>query len=143
MEKIHSKLSGRTAQARNDERDRIELLRSRVNLLTGKERLLMTMYLDNENSFRQMSRLSGLNESSVARRIRKITKRLLNCQYVTCLRNRNRFSKTEMAIAKDYFLRGLSMRKIAKKRNWTYYHVRKIMKKIQRIVKDNAQQIED
>ena len=123
-----------TSKDENEYRDRIDLLRSRVNLLTGKDKLLMTMYLENSNSFRQMARLAGVNETSIARRIHKVTKRLIDGEYITCLRNRDKFSKTEMAVAKDYFLLGLSMKKIAVKRRWSYYRVRETLKKIQRLV---------
>ncbi len=119
---------------KNEYRDRIDLLRSRVNLLTGKDRLLMTMYLENTNSFRQMARLAGVNETSIARKIHKVTKRLIDGEYITCLRNRDKFSKRELAVAKDYFLLGLSMKKIAGKQRWSYYHVRETLKKIQRLV---------
>ena len=94
-------------------RDRIDLLRSRVSLLTGKDRLLMTMYLENGNTFRQMARLADVNEASIARRIYKVTKRLIDGEYITCLKNRDKFTGSEMAVAKDYFLLGLSQRKIS------------------------------
>ena len=134
MKRNPAKIPERTPKAQNEYRDRIDLLRSRVNLLTGKDRLLMTMYLENSNSFRQMARLAGVNESSIARKIHRVTKRLIDGEYITCLRNRNKFSKTEMAIAKDYFLLGLSMKKIAGKRRRSYYRVRETLKKIQRLV---------
>lgn len=138
MKTIHTNISPMTSKAKNEYRDRIDLLRSRVNLLTGKDKLLMTMYLENGNSFRQMARLAGTNEASIARRIHKVTKRLIDGEYITCLRNRDKFTETEMAIAKDYFLLGLSIRKIAGKRHRTYYRVREILKKIQRLVKDGV-----
>jgi len=131
MRKIHENISQRTSNAKNGYRDRIDLLRSRMNLLTGKDKLLMTMYLDKGNSFRQMARLAGVNDSNIARRIHKLIKRLIDGQYITCLRNRSKFTKTEMAIARDYFLTGLSMKKIAAKQHLTYYRVREILKKIQ------------
>lgn len=115
-------------------RDRIDLLRSRVGLLTGKDKVLMTMYIENGNSFRQMARLVGVNEASIARRIYKVTERLMNGEYITCLRNRYKFDRGELDIAKDYFLAGLSMKKIAVKRDSTYYCVRKTLKKIQGII---------
>jgi len=134
MEKIHNNIPQNTLTAKNAYRDRIDLLRSRVSLLTGKDKVLMTMYIENGNSFRQMARLVGVNEASIARRIHKVTKRLIDGEYITCLRNRNKFASIELDIAKDYFLSGLSMKKIAKKRNSTYYRVRETLKKIQRLV---------
>jgi predicted DNA-binding protein YlxM (UPF0122 family) len=135
METIHTNISQKTLKAKNEYRDRIDLLRSRVNLLTGKDKLLMTMYLKNGNSFRQMARLVGVNEVSIARRIHKVAQRLIDGQYITCLRNRNKFAAFEMAVAKDYFLSGISIKKIAAKRRRSYYCVRETIKKIQRIVR--------
>jgi len=135
MKKIHANIPQSTLTAKNAYRDRIDLLRSRASLLTGKDKLLMTMYLENGNSFRQMAQLTGVNEACIARRIYKVIKRLIDGEYITCLRNRDKFTETEMDIAKDYFLLGLSIKKIAKKRNSTYYRVRETFKKIQRLVK--------
>jgi len=134
MKKMHSTVSQITLTAKKEYRTRIDLLRSRMNLLTGKDKLLMTMYLDKGSSFRQMARLAGVNDSNIARRIHKLIKRLTDGQYITCLRNRSKFTKTEMVIARDYFLTGLSMKKIAAKQHLTYYRVREILKKIQRVI---------
>jgi predicted DNA-binding protein YlxM (UPF0122 family) len=122
------------AEAERGYRDRIDLLRSRVGLLSGEDRMLMTMYIENGNSFRQMARLAGVNEARIARRIHKVTERLMNGEYITCLRGHGKFSKGELDIAKDYLLTGLSMKKIAKRRDTTYYCVRKVLKKIQAII---------
>jgi predicted DNA-binding protein YlxM (UPF0122 family) len=134
MKEIHSNISQRTLEAKNRYRDRVDLLRNRLNLLNGRDKVLMTMYLENGNSFRQIACLVGVSETSIARRIHKLTKRLIDGEYITCLRNRNRFTRSEMAIAKDYFLTGLSMKKIAAKQHWSYYHVRQTLKNIQSLV---------
>jgi predicted DNA-binding protein YlxM (UPF0122 family) len=135
MKKIHKNIPQSSIKTRTEYRDRIDLLRSRVGLLAGKDKVLMTMYVENGNSFRQMARLVGVNEASIARRIHKVTKRLMNGEYITCLRNRDKFDKGELDIAKDYFLEGLSMKKIARKHSSTYYCVRKTLKKIQGLIK--------
>lgn len=135
MKKVHENIPADSAEAERGYRDRIDLLRSRVGLLAGEDRMLMTMYIENGNSFRQMARLAGVNEARIARRIHKVTERLMNGGYITCLRNRDRFDEGELDIAKDYLLAGLSMKKIAKRHNWTYYGVRKTLKKIQGIIR--------
>ena len=94
----------------------------------------MKMYLKNGNTFSQMARLAGVNEATVSRRIHKITKRLTDGEYITCLQNSNKFSNAEMRIARDYFLLGLSLRKIAVKRRCSYYRIRQTMKKVQQLV---------
>lgn len=131
MKRIHVNIAQSCLTAKKEYRDRIDLLQSRINLLSGKDKLLMTMYLKNGNSFRQMAQLAGVNETSIARRIHRITKRLIDGEYITCLRSRDKFTKAEMGIAKDYFLRGLSVKKIATKRHSSYYRIRKTVKKIQ------------
>jgi len=138
MKKIHKNISQKTLEAKNQYRDEIDLLRGRLNLLNGKDKVLMTMYLENGNSFRQIARLTGISDTSIARRINGLTKRLLDSQYIVCLRNRDKFTREQMTIAKDYFLTGLSIRKIALKRHRSFYHVRETIKKIQSILKDNG-----
>ena len=135
MEKIHKNTTERALQTKRIYRDRIDMLRSRAGLLTGKDKLLMTMYLKNGNTFYQMAKLIGVNEVTVARRIYKVTKRLIDGEYITCLRNRDKFDEAEMGVAKDYFMKGMSMKKIASKRKLSYYRVRESLKKIQRIIK--------
>jgi len=140
MEDVRDYLVQRMQQANLENRDEVELLRRRLSLLKGKDKLLMTMYLNNSNSIRQMSRLSGIGETSIARRINRIMKRLIDGRYIICLRNSNKLTWKEMAIAKEYFLLGYSMRKIAAKRHCSYYRVRQTMKKIQRLIKDNVKE---
>lgn len=140
MGKVHDNLPQEVLQAKAEYRDRIELLRGRVNLLKGKDKLLMTMYLDNSNSYRQIGRLAGVNVSSIARRINGIIKRLTNKKYLFCLQNRNKLTTKELAIAKEYFLLGLSIKKIAVRRRWTYYQAYKTIKKIQQHVRNSAQE---
>lgn len=134
MKKIHENIPHETLKIKKEYRNSIDLLRSRANMLTGKDKLLMTMHLSNSNSFRQMARLAGVSEASIARRIRKVTKRLTDGKYITCLRSRDKLTSAEMAVAKDYFLLGLSQRKIAIKRSCSVYRVRKTLKTIQYLI---------
>ena len=120
-------------KAEADFKDRIDLLRSRVGLLAGRDRALMQMYLDNSGTFSQMARIASVNEANVARRIHKLIRRLLDGQYITCLRNRDKFTQEQIEMARDYFVDGLSMSEIANRHEITYYEVRKTMKKIQRL----------
>ena len=134
MKKIHKNISQRALKVRNNYRDRIDVLRSRVSLLRGEDKLLMTMYLENGNSFRQIARLVGVNVATVARKIHKLTKRLIDGEYVTCLRNRDKFTKVELAVAKDYFLLGLTIKEMAAKHSYSIYRTRKTLKRIQQLI---------
>lgn len=133
METIHENIPQSASPAKSPYRDRIELLRSRVGLLSGKDRLLMTMYLENGNSFRQLARLAGVGEANIARRIRRLIDRLTGGEYVMCLRNRQKLTRTELLVARDHFIRGWPLRKIAAKHKCTFYKIRKIVKRVERL----------
>ena len=134
MKRIHVNIPEDTQEVKTLHRGRIDLLRSRLNLLAGTDKVLMTMYVEHENSFRQIARICGVSETHVARRINGIINRLTDGQYVACLRNRDKFSKWQLAVAKDYFLFGLSIRKIAGKRRRSYYHIRDTLNDIRSVV---------
>ncbi len=134
MKRVHENIAEQTNNVKGRHRGGIELLRSRLNLLSGTDKLLMTMYIEHGNSIRQIARIRGVSETSVARKIRAITKRLTDGLYIDCLRNRNKLTGCQLAIAKDYYLMGLSMRQIAAKRCWSYYRVRDTINEIQNIV---------
>jgi len=140
VETAHENTPQSAALVNSPYRDRIELLRSRVGLLSGKDRLLMTMYLENGNSFRQLARLAGVSEANIARRIRRLIARLTGNEYIMCLRNRQMLTRTELLVARDHFIRGWPLRKIAVRRECTSYQVRKMVKKVQRLARaaDNA-----
>jgi DNA-binding CsgD family transcriptional regulator len=125
------KLTGEETKTLEEFEDRLDLIRSRVGLLTGTDKTLMQIYLDNSGTFRQMSRIAGINEANVARRIHKLIRRLLDGQYITCLRNRKSLTDEQVEIARDYFVYGLPMSEIARRHEISYYAVRKAMKKIQ------------
>ena len=134
MKRVHENIGEQTDNVKDLHRDGIELLRSRLNLLAGTDKLLMTMYIEHAVSIRQIARIRGVSEASVARRIRAITKRLTDGPYIDCLRNRDKLNGRQLAVAKDYYLMGLSMRQIAAKRRRSYYRVREALNEIRSIV---------
>ena len=135
MGQVHANISQEASNGRNEYRTQVELLRNRVGLLAGKDKILMTMYLENGNSFYQMAQLAGVNETTISRRIHRVSKRLIDGDFIVCLRNRDQFTRTQMGIAKDYYLRGMSIRKIAEKHQSTYYRVCKTMQDIRQLIK--------
>jgi len=136
MKRIHENIAEEIINLKDLHRGRMELLRSRLNLLSGTDKLLMTMYIQHGNSIRQIARIRGVSETSIARRIRAISKRLVDGPYINCLRCREKLTSRQLAIAKDYFLIGLSIRRIANKRCWSYYRVREALGEIQKIIKE-------
>jgi transposase len=111
-----------------------EMLTLRAPLLAGEDRLLMSLYLEDGHSYRQIARLIGANPSTVARRIRKIAQRLIDETYSVCLENKSAFSRPELAIVRDYFLRGLSFAQIGRKHGTSYYRARTTVLKARKLV---------
>jgi predicted DNA-binding protein YlxM (UPF0122 family) len=136
MKRIHENIAEQTKDIKGLYRGRIELLKSRLNLLSGTDKLLMTMYIKHGNSIRQIARIRGASETSIARRIRAVSKRLADGPYIDCLRYRDKFTDRQLAIAKDYYLMGLSIRRIAAKRGWSYYRVRDSLSEIRSVVNE-------
>ena len=135
MEEIHADVADEHLETRKQSRDEIDLLRSRLVLLDIKDKVLMTMYLENGNSFRQIARLLGVSEATISRRVRALSRRLTDGVYIDCLRNRRLFTKQQMDVAKDYFLTGLSMRQIAANRACNYHEVRDTLREMRRTVR--------
>ena len=128
-------LSSEVAKNRLDRRERVSVISERIRFLSGRDRAMMSMYLFNQASVGQLAQLLGINEGNVARRLRRISNRLIRCKYVVCLENRGEFTGEEMAIAKDYFVKGTSMREIADRYGLSYYGARKSVQQIKWRVK--------
>jgi len=127
--------------------DIINLLLSRVNMLTGKDKVLVKMFLENGTSYRQMARLTGTDHTTISRRMQRIISRLIDSKYLNCRQYRAKFNATEMAIAREFFLLGHSMKKIAAKRCRSYYRVREVIKRFNRLgelsERDNRESINE
>ena len=136
METIKENISQELRSTKEKYRNKVDLLLGRICLLSGQDKLLMIMYWEKGNSLRQISRLAGVNRKHVTRRIYNITERLMDGPYIDCLRYRDKFNLRQMAIAKDYFLLGLSKQKIAEKRKFSYYHVHQALQKIRCILEN-------
>jgi predicted DNA-binding protein YlxM (UPF0122 family) len=114
--------------------DRIDLLRSRADILGAKDKEIVLMYLECGVTFQQIATIMGVHRSKIGRRINKLIKVLLDDDYVMCVRNRHLLSRDEQKVARDHFIEGLSCPKIIAKRNFTRYHVRKCLRRIHLII---------
>ncbi len=111
------------------QRDGVDLLRRQADWLIGVDRTLLTLYIQAGCSFQQLGRLTGMNRSSISRRIGKILRRLSDRTYLACLASRDRFSDQEMDVLRDHLIRGLSLARIARDSGLRYYRVRAIVDK--------------
>ncbi len=110
--------------------DEVELIRRRCNLLSKEDRALVLYYLDNGRRLSEAAGLLGVCEGTVARRVGRIIRRLLDGQYIACLRHRRLLGRLGMGVARDYLIDGLSMHAVAERRGVTVYQVRKMLHRI-------------
>jgi DNA-directed RNA polymerase specialized sigma24 family protein len=124
MERVHSNVPEQTAAVKDEYRREMEQIRLRTDLLDGKDKVIMKMYLENGNSFLEIAEVAGISEFRVRRKILGLMDRLSDCVYIRCLRHREHFSPAELVLAKEHYLTGLSQRGIARQRRCTLYQVR-------------------
>lgn len=124
-------------------RNSIEVIRNRAELLDEPDKTLLITYLDNENSFRQIAKLIGVNEATVSRRIKKIIRRLENNTVKLTHKNIQTLDDSQRKIARDYFIKGISRRKISKKYHLPYYKVRKIIRIVETTTSNRSCQVSE
>ena len=130
MRKITWQVGENGAGTRIEGRNEVELLRMRAGMLTGRDRVMMKMYLERGNTFSEMAKLIGIHEANVSRRIRGLARRLIDGKYIRCLRKGEAFTGFQLGVAKDRFLSGLSIEKISVKNGCSVYKVRQVLGEI-------------
>jgi len=90
-------------------RGRVDLLDLRANLLDRQDRTLLQMHLEAGRNFHEIARLLGLSPSTVCRRIHRMIHRLSDDTYTICLQNQRHFSRLELEVIRDHFVRGFSL----------------------------------
>ncbi len=116
------------------EQANIELIRKRIQILSGVDKGLMSLYYIDGCSFKRIAALLEINPTNVSRRIRNITSRILAGQYIRCLRNKKYFSSQQLQVAREYYVRRRTLRQIAAKSGISFYEIRKIITRIEAIL---------
>jgi predicted DNA-binding protein YlxM (UPF0122 family) len=102
---------------------------TRIDLLSDEQKMFVRLFLDAQN-FRSIATMAGVNEATIARRLKKIADRISSNNFITALSQNSSITGEKMEILKDYFVNALPMARIAKDRNLSRYRVRKIIKTV-------------
>jgi hypothetical protein len=113
----------------------VEVLRARLEWLDTEDRVLLKTYLEAGSSFDEIARLTGMNRSSVCRRIHRLIRRLHDETYARCEADGASFDKRELAVIRDHFVRGVSVKRISRDRRLGYYRVRAILQKARKFAR--------
>ena len=106
------------------------ILRERLNYLHGREKIIMSMYLINGISYRQIALLLKINKGTIFRIIKKTIHILTEGVFAACIEKKELFSPDEISIAKDYYVNCLTIREIAKKHKTSFYNIREQLNEI-------------
>jgi len=119
-------------------RETVDLLELRANLLDSEDRALLRMHLEAGRNFHEMARLIGLSPSTVCRRIHRMVRRLSDPTYPACLRNQRSFSRLELDVIRDHFVRGLSLACIRRRQGLGHRRVGRIIAKARQMARAPA-----
>ena len=132
--------------ARDDRRrrllDRLDLLLLRLDLLQPPERDLLEMYLSYNVSIRKLARLTGRREQTLSRQLDRLIGQLNGGAWLTLMRHRGQFSRQEMELAYDRFVRQESGNSLARRHRLTVKAVRTILQGLdKKLAQINKQEI--
>lgn len=119
----------------------LEVLRWRMELLQPADRLWLEAYLNEGLSFRRLGELTGVGERTVARRVGSLMRRLGGPEYISVVRQRERFGVEEQAVAYDHFLLGLGYRRIAAKRGLSTRRARAALATVKGFVAEEEKEV--
>jgi len=112
LDNLSTEIDYRTLRVRQ-----VDLLQQRMELLKKTDRLFLDLYLNHNLCFHRIAQLAHLPDRCVAKRITRLMQRLLSEEYISIIRNKNLFKRSELEVAYDRYLLGMGYRRIAIKRN--------------------------
>ncbi len=104
----------------------IEKIPGRVELLNDKDRAFINLFLASQ-SFRNIAAAAQVHEATVARRIKKIVKRISDNDFIIAISDRT-LTPLERKVLREHCIDGLPMNRIAEKNKISYCQVRKLIK---------------
>ncbi len=113
-------------------REVLERVRENLDLLQRADRLLLKMHWEARSSLDEIAQITGMDRSTVCRRIQRLLLRLSDETYLRCARDRASFSAAELTVIRDHFLRGWSLVRISRDRPLGLYRVRAIIRRARR-----------
>lgn len=91
----------------------------------------MKMFWRQNCSPEQIARIERVSPSAMRRRIKRLTQRILDGRYVCFIRQRERFSLEQMAMAYDIYILGMGYRGLARKYGLEVWQARKTVNQFQ------------
>ena len=109
--------------------DIFEAFTARVKMLSD-EQITLVRFFQNTPNYRVIAKMAGVNEATIARRLKKIARHISGNNFFAALSENDNLPAEKMEILKDYFVSGLSVKIIAQNRNVSTYLVKKIVRQM-------------
>jgi DNA-directed RNA polymerase specialized sigma24 family protein len=113
-------------------REQLGILRQRAELLGAEQAAFLEMVLDRGSSFGQIARLTGMHEGTLRRRFQRLVGRLISKETLVILRS-GKLDSRQQAVARAYYLEGLSQEVIARQSGCTQYFVRMTVQRVRKL----------
>jgi len=97
-----------------------EKLSSRIDMLPAGQKAFVMLFL-NGQKYITLAKAAGVNEATVARRLRKIAARISSDNFLAAL-------VQDGGVLKEKFISGKTSKQISRETGLSYYKVRKIIK---------------
>lgn len=107
-----------------------DLVRRRLNWLEAEDRLLLELHLNFSVPLTHLAKVHKVNIHTLYRRIRRLTHRLIQGNYVAVRHYGQHLSLLDRQIAYDCFIQGLGYRRIVQKRAVSDVEARKTLRRL-------------
>ena len=108
-------------------REHINTIVSRSDQLGKMDRIVVRLYFIDGYTLDQIAAVAGVSPAQMSRRFKRLLKRIRSCEFAGYLHIHTRLSRFERRIGRDYFIRGISMRRISLDTGCSLYRIRQIV----------------
>jgi uncharacterized protein YerC len=105
---------------RNELLGLFEKLLSRVEMLPAEQKAFVMIFL-NGQKYRTLAKAAGVNDATIARRLRKIAVRISSDNFLTAL-------VQDSPVLREKFISGKTITQISRETGLSYYKVKKIIR---------------
>ncbi len=110
----------------------LEIHSARIDMLSRKQAVLVKLFLSIKN-YRTIAKMAGINEATVARRLKKIATHISSDHFLAALSQDDSLSAEEIEIIKDRFVNGLSVKRISQNTGLSRYRITKTIKQVRKL----------
>ena len=118
--------------AKKDLLDLFEVFETSVDMLSV-EQITLVRFFQNTPIYRVIAKMAGVNEATIARRLKKIARRISSDDFTAALSLKDDVPPEKIKIIRNHFVNGMSARAIAKNTGLSYYKINIIIREMRNL----------